>query len=45
MRKGSREQEGEKGDKMMEKEMKAEDAMRSRREQGRVNDRNRRKSR
>ena len=43
MRKGSREQEGEKGDKMMEKEMKAEDAMRSRREQGRVNDR--RKSR
>ena len=43
MRKGSREQEGEKGDKKMEKEMKAEDAMRSRREQGRVNDR--RKSR
>ena len=40
MRKGSREQEGEK---MMEKEMKAEDAMRSRREQGRVSDR--RKSR
>ena len=43
MWKGSQEQKDEKGDKMMEKEIKAEDEMSSRREHGRVSDR--RKSR